>query len=49
VIINNILGVLAAILFVSSGHAGLVEMLLLAHLVVGISSGEYLLVLCNDG
>jgi hypothetical protein len=40
VIINNILGVLAAVLFVSSRHAGSVEMLLLARLVVGLSSGE---------
>lgn len=40
VIINNILGVLAAILFVSSRFAGSVEMLLLARLVVGLSSGE---------
>jgi hypothetical protein len=40
VIINNILGVFAAILFVSSRHAGSVEMLLLARLVVGLSSGE---------
>ena len=39
-IINNILGVLAAILFVSSRYAGSVEMLLLARLVVGLSSGE---------
>jgi hypothetical protein len=40
VIINNILGVLAAILFVSSRSVGSVEMLLLARLVVGLSSGE---------
>jgi hypothetical protein len=40
VIINNILGILAAILFVSSRLAGSVEMLLLARLVVGLSSGE---------
>lgn len=39
VVINNILGILAAILFVSSRHAGSVEMLLLARLVVGLSSG----------
>lgn len=39
VIINNVLGVLAAILFVSSRHAGSVEMLLLARLIVGLSSG----------
>jgi hypothetical protein len=40
VIINNVLGVLAAILFVSSRYASSVEMLLLARLVVGLSSGE---------
>lgn len=40
VIINNILGVLGAVLFVSSRYAGSVEMLLLARLVVGLSSGE---------
>ncbi|PSN38762.1 hypothetical protein C0J52_08879 [Blattella germanica] len=39
VIINNILGILAAILFVCSRYAGSVEMLLLARLVVGLSSG----------
>lgn len=39
VIMNNILGVLAAILFVCSRYAGSVEMLLLARLVVGLSSG----------
>ncbi|KAJ4430980.1 hypothetical protein ANN_19573 [Periplaneta americana] len=39
VVINNILGILGAILFVSSRHAGSVEMLLLARLVVGLSSG----------
>jgi hypothetical protein len=49
VIINNILGVFAAVLFVSSRHAGSVEMLLLARLVVGLSSGEYLLALFNAG
>jgi len=40
VIINNILAVLAAVLFVCSRYAGSVEMLLLARLVVGLSSGE---------
>ena len=39
-IINNILAVLAAVLFVCSRYAGSVEMLLLARLVVGLSSGE---------
>lgn len=39
-VINNILGVMAAALFVSSRYAGSVEMLLLARLVVGLSSGE---------
>lgn len=39
VVINNILGIFGAILFVSSRHAGSVEMLLLARLVVGLSSG----------
>ncbi|KAJ9583498.1 hypothetical protein L9F63_022161, partial [Diploptera punctata] len=39
VVINNILGVLAAIFFVCSRHADSVEMLLLARLIVGLSSG----------